>query len=64
MTEYYFNTTTGEVEEGRQSPGVQLMGPYASREEASRALEIAEARNKAWDDEDEAWNDKEPEGDA
>jgi hypothetical protein len=29
------------------------MGPYASEDEASKALETAAARNEAWDREDE-----------
>lgn len=56
-TEFYYNLTTGQVEEGRQSHGKDLMGPYASREEASRALQKAESRNEAWDEEDEEWNE-------
>ena len=33
------------------------LGPYATREEAGRALEKVQQRNEAWDD-DPAWNDK------
>lgn len=54
--EFYYNLSTGQVEEGRQSTGDQLMGPYPSREEASRALEIAAARNEAWEEEDREWD--------
>lgn len=54
-TQFYFNLTTGTVEEGQQSPGTELMGPYATREEASRALQIAADRNKAWDEENAEW---------
>lgn len=32
------------------------LGPYDTREEAARALEIAAERTKAWDD-DPNWND-------
>ncbi|MFC0674244.1 SPOR domain-containing protein [Brachybacterium hainanense] len=60
MSEFYFNVATGQVEEGRQSPGTELMGPYASRAEAERALESAAARNKAWDEEDAAWDGETP----
>lgn len=54
-TQYYFNLSTGAVEEGPQSSSTQLMGPYATREEAQQALQTAAERNRAWDDEDEEW---------
>ncbi|ADG75016.1 conserved hypothetical protein [Cellulomonas flavigena DSM 20109] len=53
MTEYFYNTRTHQVEEGRSSDWSQLMGPYATRGEAERALEKARARNDAWDAQDE-----------
>ncbi|MGI8517523.1 MAG: hypothetical protein ACR2ME_04140 [Acidimicrobiia bacterium] len=34
------------------------LGPYPTRDEAARALETAEKRNQAWE-EDPAWNDDE-----
>ncbi|GIG27471.1 SPOR domain-containing protein [Cellulomonas marina] len=49
---YWYNTRTHEVEEGRQSDWSHLMGPYATRGEAAKALETAKARTQAWDDED------------
>lgn len=55
--EYYYNLNTKSVEEGRQSPGSELMGPYATREEAARALKTAAERNASWDEEDEEWDD-------
>lgn len=54
MTEWYYNHKTGEVEEGAQSPGPDRDGPYASREEAARAPEIARERARAWAAEDAA----------
>lgn len=57
MTEFFFNIETKQVERGRQSPGEQLMGPYATEEEARNALTTAAERNAAWDAEDEAWDD-------
>ncbi len=53
--EYYFNARTGEVEEGRQSSWDDLMGPYATREDAAQAFEIARKRSAAWDDDDADW---------
>jgi len=52
VAEYFYNIRTHEVEEGRQSDWSQLMGPYATREEARQALERARARNDAWDAQD------------
>lgn len=56
--EFYYNVSTGQVEEGKQSHGTQLMGPYPTREAAARALDTAKARNEEWDAEDEEWNDE------
>lgn len=53
--EYYYNLNTKSVEEGRQSPGSELMGPYASREEAEHALAKAAARNEEWEQESQEW---------
>jgi hypothetical protein len=54
-TKYYFNTQTRMVEKGRLSPWEYVLGPYETREEASRAFEIAEQRSDAWDEADAAW---------
>jgi septal ring-binding cell division protein DamX len=53
--QYWFNTETGQVEEGQQSHYTHLMGPYPTREAAQAALQTAAARNERWDDEDEKW---------
>ena len=51
-TQYWYNTETHSVEEGRQSDWSKLMGPYATREEAEHALERARQRTESWDEED------------
>ena len=56
MTEWFYNHTTGEVEEGRQSLGTELDGPYASKEDAARAPEIAAERARKWAADDAAEN--------
>ena len=53
--QFWFNTKTKQVEQGRQSHYSDLMGPYPTREQAQQALDTAAARNEAWDDEDERW---------
>lgn len=53
--EYWYNTRTGDVEKGRQSGWADLMGPYATEEEARDALKIAAARNRAFDTAQEEW---------
>ncbi|OJV76467.1 MAG: hypothetical protein BGO37_10415 [Cellulomonas sp. 73-92] len=52
MPEFWFNTRTGAVEEGRVSDWSEVMGPYPTREAAARALATARARTEAWDRED------------
>jgi hypothetical protein len=54
MSEWWYNHKTGEVEEGPQSLGSDRDGPYATREDAARAPEIARERARAWAAEDEA----------
>ncbi|MCP2265963.1 SPOR domain-containing protein [Promicromonospora thailandica] len=56
--QYWYNTETGQVEEGRRSSWTHLMGPYGTRAEAERALESARARTESWDGEDEEWRGK------
>lgn len=53
--QFWFNTKTKQVEQGRQSHYTDLMGPYATQAEASQALSTAAARTEAWDEDDEKW---------
>jgi hypothetical protein len=46
--EFYYNTETGEVEEGKPSAWTHRMGPYRTREDAAHALDRARARNEEW----------------
>lgn len=57
--EFWVDLATGAIEQGRQSPGAQRMGPYPTREAAQRAFDTAAARNEAWDEDDRRWNDDE-----
>jgi hypothetical protein len=58
MGTYYFNTRTGLVEDLEdKSPSRDLLGPYATREEAEQALATAHERTEKWDEEDRAWNE-------
>ncbi|UJP39280.1 SPOR domain-containing protein [Cellulomonas palmilytica] len=52
--QYWYNTATGQVEEGQRSDWSKVMGPYPTREAAQHALEQARARTAAWDAQDEA----------
>ncbi|HKG50676.1 MAG TPA: SPOR domain-containing protein [Actinomycetales bacterium] len=59
MVPYFFNTRTGAVEELENKSQVKdLLGPYATREEAERALQTARARTEAWDQEDAEWEER------
>lgn len=51
--QYWYNVKTGEVEDGPRSMSIDRIGPFATREEAANALATYEARNRAWDEEDE-----------
>ena len=51
---WWFNHKTGEIEEGRRSLGLHRDGPFASPEEAARALEIFRQRSEAWAEEDKS----------
>lgn len=55
---YWYNLTTGQVEsEDNKSQSDDLMGPYDSQAEASKALDTARQRTEAWDEEDKAWDE-------
>jgi hypothetical protein len=53
-SEYYFNTRTHQVEEGKVSPAIDRAGPYATREEAADAIRTIQERNARLDAEDAA----------
>jgi hypothetical protein len=54
---FWYNTRTGQVETDEdKGQGKDLMGPYATREEAAHAFERARERTEAWDEEDRRWN--------
>lgn len=54
---FYFNLTTGQVEEGKQSSVLRRMGPYATYQEAAEALARAQQRSEDWDAETAAWEE-------
>lgn len=56
-SEFWFCVKHHRVEdETNLCPPIDRLGPYDSREAAERALETAEERNEAWDN-DPDWND-------
>ena len=56
VMKYWYNVKTGKVEDDdNKSPGENLMGPYDSSDEAAKALETAQAKTEAWDEEDRRW---------
>lgn len=46
-TQFWFNTKTGKVEAGPQTIALDRIGPFASAEEAARALQIVAERARA-----------------
>lgn len=65
--EWYYCFKHGRVEEGPECPAKDRLGPYGSRAEASRAIELVHEKNEAWEH-DPRWSDPEeadgPEGPA
>lgn len=50
---YWFNTRTEQVEVGPQSLSSERLGPFATREDATRAREIVAERARELREEDE-----------
>jgi hypothetical protein len=51
--QWWFCTKHNTVETAdTDCPGKDLLGPYPTREEAARALEIVKERNEEWDRQD------------
>jgi hypothetical protein len=53
---FYYCLKHSAVEGATGCKASDRLGPYPTREEASRALEKVRQRNEAWDN-DPAWND-------
>lgn len=56
-TTYWFNVTTGQVEEEGESKASDRLGPFPDRETASHALDIVRAREERKKAEDEEWSE-------
>lgn len=54
---YWYNVDKGTVEtDDDKDQGAKLMGPYATQDEASRALQSARENTERWDAEDREWD--------
>ncbi|PZU42427.1 MAG: methionine aminopeptidase [Arsenicicoccus sp.] len=54
--QYWYNTKTGQVEseiDEQRARSADLLGPYGSEDEATRALEIAREKTKRWDEQEQ-----------
>ncbi|QZY52130.1 methionine aminopeptidase [Leucobacter tenebrionis] len=49
---YWYNTRTGQVEEGPQSLGIDRIGPFKTREEAANGPAKLQERAKEWAEEE------------
>jgi hypothetical protein len=49
---FWYNMHTGEVEQGFQSPSINRVGPFATREEAAHAMDTLRANSAKWAAED------------
>jgi hypothetical protein len=57
MSDGWFCVKHKRVEQGEDMcPPIDRLGPFSTSEEAEHALEKAEDRNEAWDN-DPKWND-------
>jgi len=56
-TQWYYCTADGSVRQGKESRGLDRMGPYPDAETARNALAIAKSRNDAADAADREWRD-------
>ena len=54
---FYFNINTGQVERWGQSTETDVLGPFATPEEAANALEIMKAREERLEAEDREWTE-------
>ncbi|WP_394551924.1 SPOR domain-containing protein [Agromyces sp. MMS24-JH15] len=45
---FWYNMRTGEVEQGFQSPSLDRVGPFDTREEAAHALEKLRENSAKW----------------
>lgn len=50
--EYWFNLKTNQVEYGRLVAASYRIGPFATEEQAARALETLASRSRKWTDEE------------
>lgn len=56
---WWYNIGTGEVEDDEsRGTGEDVLGPYATREQAARALQIAHEKTERWDAQDREWDNR------
>ena len=56
-TAFYYNIKTGSVEREGESKAKDLLGPFATSEEAANALETIRQREERKSAEDRDWRD-------
>jgi hypothetical protein len=54
---FYYNVGTGQVEREGESKAKDLLGPFATAEEAAQALDIIREREERKEAEDRQWRD-------
>ncbi len=62
---YWYNVDTGQVEtDDTRSQDANVLGPYATEEGASHALQTAREKTEQWDAEDREWDERGTSGDS
>jgi hypothetical protein len=57
--EYWFNVSTGAVEDdASKSPQDRLLGPFATQAAAEQALSHARENTERWDAQDKEWDEE------
>lgn len=57
--QWWYDVATGQVHNDEErGPGEDQLGPYATREEAARALQTAREKTEKWDAEDREWENR------
>lgn len=64
MSQWWWCLVHQRVEPDDGCANAERLGPFATQEEAARALEIAQKRNEEWDQREQEWDGNRPKDDS